>query len=116
MRTQKLLENAIETYLETRAKQEGFLCPKFKSASNNGVPDRVLVGHGLTIFVETKRPDETPRPLQKAVIQDFRNHGADVRVIDKKSKVDALFDELRPWCLEHPNADAPPEGMVLIDL
>lgn len=116
MKPKKPKENTVENYLVARAAQEGFLCPKFKSASNNGVTDRILVGHGLVLFVETKRPGEKPRPLQKAVIQNFRNHGADTRVVDTKTKVDELFDELRPWCETHPNDDTPPEGMPVVDI
>lgn len=116
MKPKKPKENTVENYLVARSAQEGFLCPKFKSASNNGVTDRILVGHGLVLFVETKRPGEKPRPLQKAVIQNFRNHGADARVVDTKTKVDELFDELRPWCETHPNDDTPPEGMPVVDI
>lgn len=116
IKPKKPRENTVENYLVTRAAQEGFLCPKFKSASNNGVTDRILIGHDLVLFVETKRPGEKPRPLQRAVIQNFKNHGADTRVIDTKAMVDELFDELRPWCETHPNNDAPPDGMPVVDI
>lgn len=88
-------ENSIEQYLVTQAEKENFLCPKFTSPGTDGVPDRILIGNGCILFVETKAPGESPRPLQEAVIRLFKQHGADVRVIDTKGQVDQLILELK---------------------
>ena len=89
-------EGRVENYLIKRAKQENFLHYKFTSPSNNGVPDRVIIGHGLTVFVELKAPGETPRKLQDVVMADMRAHGADVHAIDTKDGIDELFETLKP--------------------
>ena len=51
-------ETEVETYLRKTANANNFLCYKFKSPGNNGVPDRVLIGHDMVFFVETKAPGE----------------------------------------------------------
>lgn len=87
-------EGAVESYFVKQAKKHGFLYFKFTSPSNNGVPDRIIIGHGLTIFVELKAPGEKPRKLQTVVIDDMRNHGANVFVIDTKQVVDVFFENI----------------------
>lgn len=84
-------ESVVEKYLKKKSKENGFLCYKFSSPSNDGVPDRVLVGHGLTFFVELKAPGKTPRKLQEYVIGEIKDHGGTVYVIDTKEGVDELF-------------------------
>ena len=86
-------EGEIENYLKKQAKQNGFLCEKFISG-RNGVPDRLLIGHNKVVFVEVKAPDETPRKLQIAVINELRNYGAIVYIIDTKDGVDKMIKEL----------------------
>lgn len=88
-------EGRVETHFIKSAKKNGFLYFKFTAPSTNGVPDRIIIGHGLTIFVELKAPGETPRPLQVITIKDMRNHGAHVSVIDTKSGVDEFFQALQ---------------------
>lgn len=87
-------ESKVEKYLRTEAKKHGFLCYKFVSPANNGVPDRILIGHGKTLFVETKAPGEDARKLQKRVHARMREHGATVLIIDNKDKIDNLFKEI----------------------
>lgn len=87
-------ESVIESYLRKQAKSNDFLCYKFVSPANDGVPDRVLIGHGQTIFVETKAPGEKPRKLQERVFQRMRDHGADVFVLDTKDKIDDFFKNI----------------------
>jgi hypothetical protein len=90
----KTKENDIESYLGEKSKENDFLYYKFKSPANSGVPDRIMIGHGMTIFVELKKPGEKPRKLQERVISRMKEHGASVYVIDTKEKVDGLFDEI----------------------
>ena len=84
-------ENYVEQYLKKQAEKKGFLVYKFVSPGNNGVPDRILIGHGKTIFVETKAPKAKARTLQIAVHKLMQNHGADVRLIDTREKVDEFL-------------------------
>lgn len=87
-------ESVVEKYLRKQAEAHGYLCYKFVSPAHNGVPDRVLIGHGLTFFVELKAPGEEPRKLQQRVIEHIRDHGGTVYVIDTKDGVNELFETL----------------------
>lgn len=87
-------EGTVESYLRKQANLHNYLCYKFVSPGNNGVPDRCLIGNGKTFFVETKAPGGKPRKLQEKVMEKMKNHGATVFVIDTKEKVDKLFDEI----------------------
>lgn len=87
-------ESAVETYLKKTAISNGYLCYKFTSPGEDGVPDRVLIGHGLTFFVETKAPGKDLRKLQKYVRKQILNHGGIDLIIDTKEKVNQLFEML----------------------
>lgn len=88
-------ESVVENYLVEKSKENQCLCYKFiTGGSMSGVPDRVLIGHGKTVFVETKAPDKVPRKLQRYVIDKMRRHGATVYVADTKEKVDMLISEI----------------------
>ena len=87
-------EGYVENYLRDEGKRRGFKCYKFTSPSNSGVPDRVVIGHGHTVFVELKAPGKKTRPLQEAVHREMRRYGAKVYVIDNRDDVDMLFDTL----------------------
>ena len=87
-------EGYVENYLRDEGKRRGFKCFKFTSPANSGVPDRIVIGHGHTVFVETKAPGESVRPLQAAVHREMARYGAKIYVIDTKEGVDSLFDLL----------------------
>lgn len=89
-------EGLIEDYLGKIAHRHGFLYYKFTSPAHSGVPDRILIGHGKTIFVELKRPGGDPRILQKRVFADMRKHGAMVYVVDSKKQAKELITKLTP--------------------
>ena len=96
-------ENEIESYLKRQAEKQNFLCYKFVSPGNNGVPDRILIGHGHTVFVELKRPEGKPRELQEAVMETMIKQGALVYIIDTKHDVDALLQYLQNGSNEPPS-------------
>jgi len=77
-----MLESQIERAVCKHAKSTGWLVFKFVSPSHNGVPDRIFLKNGITIFVEFKRPGGKLSPLQIHVIGQLRNAGFDVHVID----------------------------------
>lgn len=84
-------ENHVEKYLLDRAKEENFICYKFVSPGNNGVPDRIVLGNNLTVFIETKAENEKPRPIQKKTINDMIDKGAFVYVIDNRDDIDKIL-------------------------
>lgn len=86
-------ENYVEGYLVDRVKAVSGLCWKFTSGIT-GVPDRVVILNGHTVFVETKSRVGKPSPIQRVRIQTMREAGADVRLINSRELVDALLEEL----------------------
>lgn len=87
-------EGTIEKHLLKQCKALKFMCLKFTSPGNNGVPDRVVIANGQTVFIELKRPGAGPRRLQREVIAEMRSHGAAVHVANTIDQVDDLLGEL----------------------
>lgn len=87
-------EAYVENYLVDQADKRGLYCLKFTSPGYSGVPDRIVISPAATVFVELKALGEKPRRLQEIVIDQMRQHGAEVHVIDTREGVDALLDDL----------------------
>lgn len=87
-------EGKIENYLAKISKQNGFLYLKFTSPGHIAVPDRCIIGHGLTVFVELKRPGGSPRDDQKYRFSEMKKYGAKVYVVDTKEEADNLITKL----------------------
>ena len=90
-------EAQVENYLLSQALQHQCLCYKFTSPGTRGVPDRIIIGKGHTVFVETKSEVGTLRKQQEFRINDMRKHGADVRVLNTRQAVDDFFIETNNW-------------------
>lgn len=96
-----MLESAIEKYLKRYVEKLGGLCWKFVSPGTDGVPDRIVLLNGRVIFVELKRPGETPRPLQLKRHRQLRALGFEVAVLDSIPAVDLFIGELITHCSTH---------------
>lgn len=90
-------EAKVENYLLDKATKNGFLCYKFTSPGRRGVPDRIIIGRGHTVFIETKAPNGEPSKIQKLTIKKMRAAGADVRLCYTRQQVDAFFEEALQW-------------------
>lgn len=88
-------ESRVENRLRDKAKKMGCLCLKFMPCGHNGVPDRIFIGFGHTVFVELKAPSQKPRANQIAMHDTLRDKGVDVRVIDTINGVDAFLEEMQ---------------------
>ena len=89
----KMTERAIENKCRLMAKEAGRLCLKWTSPGNPGVPDRILIGGGSIWFVEFKRPGGRLSPLQRKMLKQLANLGANVAIIDSpKDFVALLYD------------------------
>lgn len=77
-----ILESRIERAAADYAETRGWWEVKIKMASKNGVPDRLFLRDGRYVWIEFKRPGETPRPQQERRIREMRMHGAEVFVCD----------------------------------
>lgn len=87
-------EAYVENYLVSECERRGWLCYKFTSPSNAGVPDRCIIGNGRVLFIETKHPGDKPRKLQVMTHKKMRACGADVRVCDTRELVDAALADM----------------------
>ena len=96
-------EAKIENYLKESAEKKGFMCLKFVSPSLDGVPDRIIIGHGLVFFVETKAPGGTPRKLQISIMRTMKEHGALVFVADTQQQIDQIFQDIQPYLNQRGN-------------
>lgn len=89
-------EGNIEKYLKTTAQKHGFDYYKFTSPGCEGVPDRIIVGHGLTVFVELKAPGKYIKKgsIQEDTILEIKNKGGIIFVINSKEQCDKLISSL----------------------
>lgn len=87
-------EGIIEDYLIKQAENHDSVCYKFTSPGKRGVPDRIVIGHGYTVFVECKSPTGTTRKQQDFRIKEMRDHGALVYVLKTKPAIDDFFEKL----------------------
>ena len=87
-----MLERTVERHLVQKARDAGGLAIKWVAPSMSGVPDRIVFfPGGRIVFVELKAPGQKQTPIQVRVMEMLLALGAEVRVIDSKEAVDALF-------------------------
>ena len=85
-------EKYIEQALVRWVRKQGGMCLKFVSPGMDGVPDRIiLLPGGNVAFAETKAPGKKPRPLQQVRIQQLRDLGFKVYVIDNPEQIKELL-------------------------
>jgi hypothetical protein len=90
-----VLEKDIERKLVKETKACQGMCLKFTSPSLTGVPDRiVLLPRGKIGFVEVKRPGERPRPIQVKRIEELRELGFKVFVLDDEKDIDEILKKI----------------------
>ena len=87
-------EAYVEDYLVKQCKKFDFLCLKFAPCGIRGVPDRIIIGNGQTVFVETKRTGGKLRELQEVIIQKMKDHGAIVYIANSREFVDELLNNM----------------------
>lgn len=89
-------EKTIEQKFVAAVKTAGGLALKFTSPGFDGVPDRiVLLPGGKMAFVEVKAPGEKPCPLQLARHRLLRRLGFRVYVLDERSQIGGMIDEIQ---------------------
>lgn len=84
-------ESTIEKQVTAYAKANGWLCFKWTSPSNRGVPDRVFFRKGKILLVEFKATGKSPTPLQALIHERLSKQGFPVHVIDDATDIE-LFD------------------------
>jgi hypothetical protein len=94
------LENEVESYLTKRVGQLGGRCVKFVPDFARGFPDRlVLLPHGVTVWVETKRPvGGVIDPAQLVQHENLRRLGQLVYLAHTKEEVDRILQRYEAVC------------------
>lgn len=90
-----MLEKRIETKLVEEVKKINGVCLKLNSQSANGIPDRLVLLPGGMYFIETKRPGEDLRSLQKYWKRKLIDFGFNYKKIDNMEDVDKFIEEVR---------------------
>ena len=89
-------EKQIEQKLIRAVRRFGGLALKLVSPGFNGVPDRLLLFmEGKVAFCEVKAPGQKPRPLQVHRIEQLREMGFKVFVIDGVEQIGGMIDEIQ---------------------
>lgn len=87
-------ERDIERKLGEGIKKLGGLYYKFVSPNLPGVPDRIVIlPGGRVVFVELKTEIGRLSNIQKWIIEEMRQRGADVRVIKGWPEAKAFLEE-----------------------
>jgi|TARA_R110000803_G_scaffold116981_1_gene185536 Holliday junction resolvase len=89
-----MLEKTIEKQVCDYAKQKGWLVYKFVSPGQRGVPDRIFLREGSCFFIEFKATGKKPSKLQWRKINELRDIGFDVYVIDKVHEGKIIVDAI----------------------
>lgn len=76
------LEKDVQKRIIKRYEEEGYIVVKITLCSKPGFPDLLLLKNGIAKFIEVKRPGGKPRPLQEYRIDELRNAGFEVEVLD----------------------------------
>jgi hypothetical protein len=91
-----MLEKDIEHKLVMEVKRVGGLALKFTSPGMVGVPDRIiLMPNGKIAFAELKAPGKKPRAIQVKRINQIRQLGFKVYVIDNTQMIGGVIDEIQ---------------------
>ena len=88
-------EKDLEGKLVKAVRNSGGIALKFISPNLNGVPDRLLLfPGGRMAFAEVKAPGEKPRPLQVHRMEQLRQLGFRVYVVDCDQAINSLLREM----------------------
>ncbi len=89
-------EKTVEGKLNKAVRDSGGLALKFVSPGFNGVPDRLLLFPGGRLaFCEVKAPGEKPRPLQEHRMEQLREMGFRMYVVDSVEQIGAMICEIQ---------------------
>lgn len=75
------LESFIQSRIIKRLTKEGWLVIKLGITNLNGIPDLLALKDGVAKFIEVKRPNQEPRPLQEYRHSQLRALGFEVEVL-----------------------------------
>ena len=89
-------EKTLEKRFVTAVKTMGGIAPKLTSPGFDGMPDRlVLLPNGKVGFVELKAPGKKPRPIQTRRIEQLKNLGFKVYVLDNTDEIEVIINDIQ---------------------
>lgn len=90
-----MLENRVEQALRKATIKRGGYCWKWVAPGMAGVPDRIVMLPGGKVgFVECKAPGGKPRPQQVARMDQLKELGLKVFVLDCLEDVEVVLDAI----------------------
>lgn len=81
MKANRPLERDIQAKIIKRYQKQGYMVVKVILTNKDGFPDLMLLKDGRASFIEVKRPNEKPRPLQEYRIKELRENGFEVQIL-----------------------------------
>lgn len=84
-------ESIVENYFITQCTRYGIFQTKIVSPGRRGMPDRVAIGNGITVWVEMKAKNGHPSEQQKLRIEEINNHGGIAVYAYTKEAVDDII-------------------------
>lgn len=89
-------EQKLEQKLVKAVKAQGGMALKFVSPGIDGVPDRLLlIAYGHISFVEVKAKGKKPRPIQVKRINQIRNLGFKVFILDDETQIQNIINQTK---------------------
>jgi hypothetical protein len=76
-----MLESAIQSKVIKELDAHGWYVVKLMQTNKNGIPDLIAHKEGRTIYMEIKRPNLRPTPLQDLRHKEIKSHGIMVHTI-----------------------------------
>lgn len=89
-----MLEKHLEQQLKKAVEDAGGWCIKLVSPGTAGMPDRICLMNSKIVFVEVKKPGQSPRPLQLRRMRQLQAHGFTTLVVDEPVKIKEVLDAL----------------------
>ena len=89
-------EKKLEQKLVKAVRGIGGLALKFVSPGCDGVPDRlILIAYGKVAFVEVKAKGKKPRPIQVRRINQIKNLGFLVFILDDEKDIPSIIQQVK---------------------
>lgn len=91
-----MTESILQKHIIREATRRGILALKVEAVGRRGLPDLLLICNGKTVHMEVKNPSGTGRlsALQVHMIEQLRQHGATVFVVDSLNEAIALLESM----------------------
>ena len=89
-------EKKLEQKLVKAVRDIGGLALKFVSPGCDGIPDRlILIAYGKVAFVEVKAKGKKPRPIQIRRINQIKNLGFLVFILDDEKDIPSIIQQVK---------------------